>query len=232
MISKNLNNNNRQNRKVTRGKGKSNNKQNRLVTKEQVANMILSSVGQVTSKYLTSSLISSVPPVTGILEQPSFPTQGVTNGEREGDSLDIEKIESTFLLENAEASIGGNNVDTIRVIVLQARSSTVLTISSISAPLTGVLDAGYSGAVDITSHINQNAKNKLFHVLHDTSYPVNFGSSNASRILNLNMRPKISRINFTPTTVNSQSGGIFYIFLTATGSAACNGVQRLVYRDL
>jgi hypothetical protein len=195
--------------------------------------MILANQQKVQNKYLNVTIGNGiVPAVTGTLVNTVMPGQGVTNGERESDSLSLNEINTRFYLQNEEAAIGINNVDQIRIVCVQARASTVLTISYSSAPTTGIFDTGSSGAVDITSMININAKNELFHVLYDRSYPVNFGSDSASRILEINLVPRVKKINFTPTTTTSLCGGVFWIFFSQNTSASLSSEERKVYHDL
>jgi hypothetical protein len=209
-----------------------NKQQNKLVSKQQVRQMLLSHDKKVTMKYLNSIILAGAASTTGTLVQPVLPAQGTTNGQREGDSLDIKSIQARITITNDEASIGASNVDLIRIIVVQARASTTLTISSASAPTTGVLDVGASTFIDTTSFINLNAKNELFHVLLDKSYPVNYGAANASHNFQIEMKPKVSKVNFTPGTTTPQCGGIFWIFIAYLGDANIQCEQRLVYADL
>jgi hypothetical protein len=226
-----MNNNNkisRQNSKVTRGKGKS----DRLVSKQQVKSMIESLQHSVPDKYLNSVLINAYPPVTGTLVTPTFPAQGVTNGQREGDSLKILAIEARVLLYNAQGALGTDEVDLCRIICVQAKSATALTISNSAAPTTGILDLGSGGTIDNSSFINLYAKNQFFHVLYDKSFPCSTGSS-ASHNFELKLKPKIHKVNFSPTSTTAETGQIFWVFQsTITSGAFFSVVQRLVYEDL
>jgi hypothetical protein len=207
-----------------------------VVTKQQVKNMINSNAAKVTKKFLNSSIFNaSVPIQAGTLVQPALPAQGVTNGEREGDAIAIDKIEARVIFENvADTTVMSQAVDACRLICLQARASTVLTVSNPAAPTTGVLDYGTTGAAtDLSSFINFNAKNELFHVLYDRVHPVNFLSSNAFVQFDLNLKPRVEKVNFTPTTTTSLCGGIFWIAQTQEGnSCAVILEQRLIYHDL
>jgi hypothetical protein len=79
--------------------------------------MIKSSEGEVTKKYLNTSIYGDVQPSsTGSLITPTLPAQGVTNGQREGDSLAIDQIDCRFAIYNAEAVIGGSGTDLVRVV--------------------------------------------------------------------------------------------------------------------
>jgi len=208
----------------------------KVVTKQQVRNMILSNAGKVTKKFLLSPVFNAtVPTQAGTLVQPALPAQGVTNGEREGDALAIDMIEARVIFENvADTTVMAQAVDACRLICLQARASTVLTVSNPAAPTTGVLDYGTGGALtDLSSFINFNAKNELFHVLYDKVHPVNFLSSNAFVQFDLSLKPRVERVNFTPTTTTPLCGGIFWIAQTQQdNSLAVIVEQRLVYHDL
>jgi hypothetical protein len=209
---------------------------NNVVTKQQVKQMIESKMDKVQDKYLTTAVYDVVVPAsTGTLVQPALPAQGAANGQREGDSLSIDVIEANLLLFNiADSTTIASTADTIRVMCVQARANTVLTVSNASSPTTGVLDYGSTGAaVDINSFVNLNASNELFHVLHDKCYPVNYLSDTCSRTVHLRFKPAVSKINFTPGTTTSMCGGIFWIVLSVEATAAyVSMVQRLVYHDL
>jgi hypothetical protein len=209
-----------------------NNKQNMLVSKRQVKQMIKTNDGEVTKKYLNTAVLNSAPASTGTLESPALPAQGVTNGQRESDSLSIDQIDIRVLLQNPEATIGVTNADCFRLIMLQARAGTVLTVSYAAAPTTGILDVGATSAIDITSHINFNAKNETFHVLMDKVVPVNFLSANACTVHSFVVKPKIKRVNFTPTTTTALCGQIYYVLQSVSGNLTCSLEQRLVYHDL
>jgi hypothetical protein len=231
LISKNLINNNVRRSKLTRGKGKSANKG--VVNKMQVMQMIHASQKQVTSKYLSNVYYAqNTVPVTGNLTQIAWPLQGVLNGQREGDSLSLEKIEVRYAMSNPEASIGATNVDMIRIVCVQAIANTALSLSNSTTPSTGIFDNGASGSVDVTSHINYDAKDTLFRVLIDEIHGVNFLSSNAARLVNLELNPKIKKINFTPTTNTSQTGAIYFVLMSYTGDCIVSGEGRLIYHDL
>jgi hypothetical protein len=228
-ISRNQNNNNFVRRsKLTRGTGKSANKS--LVSKEQVKSMIMSLKNDVQDKFLLSSVYATVTPATtGNLVNVTFPAQGVTNGERTGDSLDIDVIECRFSIYNTS-----NSEDLIRILLLQARANTVLTVNASAAPTTGILDLGSNGVIEPTSFVNFNNKNELFHVLLDKAIPTNGAtSSNASHLLEWHVKPKIKKINFQVGSTTYLDGGIFWLVLSNTGSHTVVDLeQRLVYHDI
>jgi hypothetical protein len=206
-----------------------------LVTKQQVKNMIDSKMEKVQDKYLNSVIFDGVVPAnSGTLVQPALPAQGVTNGQREGDSLSIDMIQANILFYNAaDATNTVNASDSIRLICLQARANTVLTVGNASAPTIGVLDLGSSGAVDLNSFVNLNAANEVFHVLYDKTHSVNYLSANSASTVRVNLKPAVSKVNFTPGTTTSMCGGIFWIaFSIQAGTAATSIMQRLVYHDL
>jgi hypothetical protein len=221
------NNNNKLRRQRRKNKGFDN-----IVTKQQVKSMISSASGSVTKKYLNTSLFSSTPGGTGVIVTATFPAQGILNGQREGDSLHIDDIELRVVVSNQQAAVGASDVDVVRMICVQARASNTITVNSAVAPTTGVLDLGSSGAIDLTSFINYNAKNELFHVLHDESLPVNFLSLSAAKNFQFRLKPKVAKINFTPTTTTAQSGQIYWIFQSFSSSLELGIEQRLVYHDL
>jgi hypothetical protein len=193
--------------------------------------MITSSAGEVTKKYLNSSLNSGTVTST-VLVAPALPAQGVTNGQREGDSLAIDEIQGRFLFYNDQTMVATTAIDIIRLVCVQAKSSNAVTISNATAPATGVFDLGSTGSVDISSFINMNAKNKVFDVLFDKTFPVNFLSANASHLEVINLKSRVKRINFTPTTTTAQGGQIYWLFTSLNSVAVLDAEQRLIYHDL
>lgn len=208
--------------------GKSANKS--LVTKEQVKSMLMSLKNKVQDKFLLSSVYATVTPATtGSLVNVIFPAQGVTNGERTGDSLEIDVIECRFSIYNSS-----NSEDLIRILLLQARANTVLTVNAATAPTTGILDLGSNGVIEETSFVNFNNKNELFHVLLDKAIPTNGAtSSNASHLFEWHVKPKIKKVNFQVGSTNYLDGGIFWLVLSNSGThTSVDLEQRLVYRDI
>jgi hypothetical protein len=212
--------------------GKSANKS--LVTKEQVKNMISSLKEEVQDKYLTSSvLVASTPPLTGQIVAVTWPAQGVTNGQRESDSLAVDYIESNIVITNlTDSTTLAASSNAVRVICLQAIGTSVLTVSYGAAPLTGVLDFGVSGGVDMTSLVNANSNGTVFHVLSDTTHPCSYLSSNAFVHKYMKMKPKVHKINFTPGTTVSSQGQIYWLTLAQAGTIDISILQRLKYHDL
>jgi hypothetical protein len=195
--------------------------------------MILANQQKVQDKWLYGTIYNvQIPATTGTLVNSVMPSQGTTNGERESDSLSLELIEARVVVTNEQASIGFDNVDIVRIVCVQAKASTILTVSYSSAPTTGIFDNGLSTIVDMTSMVNINAKNETFHVLYDRSYPVNFGSTSASHVFDLKIKPKIKKINFTPGTTTSLCGGVFWIAFTANSSSYVSMLERKIYHDL
>jgi len=174
--------------------------------------MINSTAAKVTKKFLNSAVYNTVvPSAAGSLVQPTLPAQGIQNGQREGDSLYIDAIQARIVIQNnASTTSSASASDACRIICLQARAATILTVSSTAAPTTGVLDLGTGGAsTDLTSFVNFNAKNEIFHVLYDKVHSCSFLSSTAFQEINLELKPRVPTVNFTPTTTTSQCGGIF-----------------------
>jgi len=205
------------------------------VSKQQVINMIHSNMGKVEMKYLNSIVYAVVTPsVNGTLSTPTLPSQGITNGEREGDSIAIDVIDARILMVNvSDITTSSSASDLVRLVCVQSRSSVVPTISYSAAPTTGIFDLGSSGGVDITSHINFNAKNETFHVLYDVTHTVCFLSSSASKLINLKLKPKVSKVNYTPTTTTPLMGGIYWIAFTwQAATVQLSLEQRLIYHDL
>jgi hypothetical protein len=197
--------------------------------------MIHSNMDKVEMKYLNTAIYNNVvPPVTGTLVTPGLPSQGITNGEREGDSLFIDKIEVRCLMLNvADITTSSNASDGIRLVCVQSRSSVVPTLSYSVAPLTGIFDLGSSGAVDITSHINLYAKNRTFHVLYDKTHSVGFLASSSLKLLDFNLKPKVDKIEFTPGSGSTLQGQIYWIAISwQAGTTSLSLEQRLVYHDL
>jgi len=195
--------------------------------------MILSSQHQVRDKYLNSIVFNGITAATtGSLFNAVFPAQGTTNGQREADSLCIDQIQASCVFINNPASIGVTNGDTVRLCCFQARANTILTLSSATVPGTGIFDNGYTAGVDITSFINFDAMNDLFHVLLDDSFSVCAESESSVMVKNYVLRPKIKTITFSPTTTAYQTGGIFWAVFNVSTGASIQVVQRLIYRDL
>jgi hypothetical protein len=221
--------------RLRRIKRRNNSSYSNVVTKQQVKQMIESKMDKVQDKFLNTVIYNVVTPnPSGTLVQPTLPAQGVTNGQREGDSLCVDVIEANLFFINGADSVGvAGASDLIRLICVQARANTVLTVSNSVAPTTGVLDLGSDGSVDVNSFVNLNASNELFHVLYDKTHAVNFLSATATTSLRLHLKPAVSKINFTPGTTTSMCGGIFWIVLSVQGATAdISMVQRLVYHDL
>jgi hypothetical protein len=220
------------NRKTRKGGRRGKTLNNHAVNKLQVKQMIESANGRVTKKYLNSVILDAIPASAGTLVQPALPAQGTANGQREGDSLAIERIDVRFFAYNPQASIGATDADCLRLICLQSRAGTILTTSYSSTPATGVLDLGADGSIDETSFVNFNASNETFHVLMDKSFPVNFGGANAAINHSFTLKPKVSKVNFTPATTTALCGPIFWICQSATQNLTLALEQRLVYHDL
>jgi len=232
LISKQLSNNRVRRSKLTRGKGKSANKQT-LVTKEQVHSMILSSMKGVTSKYLNTAVYAGIAPsATGSLVQPALPSQGISNGQREGDSIAIEGIQFRALMYNGDA-VTSLSTEMIRLVCLQSRAGTILTTNYSSTPTTGIFDLGSGGVLDITSFVNYNASSETFHVLYDESHCVTTLSSTATRLIAGTIHPKVKKINYTPGTTAALDGPIFWVAFSVSATNALLFLeQRLVYHDL
>jgi hypothetical protein len=186
---------------------------------------------EVQMKYLNTSVYALVAPsATGSLVQPALPAQGISNGQREGDSLAIDAIQFRFMLYNTENVLGAT--DMIRVVCLQSRAGTVLTTNYSTAPTTGIFDLGSNGTLDLTSFVNFNAKNETFHVLMDRSFCVTADSSSAAHLVEGALVPKVKKVNFTPGTVTALDGPIFWVVFGYAGFTSIQMEQRLVYHDL
>lgn len=189
--------------------------------------MLNSLRNEVRQKYLNTVIYNVVQPLFGgSLVQPALPAQGVNNGQREGDSIHVDKIQVRMSL------LGTGANDGIRLVCLQARASTVLTLNYSTAPTTGIFDLGSSGQVDVTSFPNFNAINETYHVLYDESYCVTEASNSACIIRQIELIPKIKEINFTPTTTTSLMGGIYWVAFSYNAQATIALEQRLVYHDM
>jgi hypothetical protein len=185
--------------------------------------MILGSQDKVRPKYLVSSLLNNVTVTTTQTITPGLPPQGVSNNQREGDSIEVEALDIRFDCTSS------SNLNTYRLLAVQAIGSHTPTASYSSAPLTGVLDNGPSGAVDPLSTVNIYGLGSTFHVIHDELIlpPITQRSSYAVRVL-----PKIHKIDFAIATTAPLNGGITYILLCWGATAQVNLGQRLIYRDL
>jgi hypothetical protein len=193
--------------------------------------MIGSLKDEVRMKYLNSIIFgATIPSSAGTLVQPVLPAQGTTNGQREGDSIAIDHIQFRMLLFNpGEAQ---PDSDMIRVLCLQARVSTVLTLNYATTPATGIFDLGSTGTLSITSFVNYNAINETFHVLYDKSFCVTDSSSTAAILVEGELQPKVRKVNYTPGTSTSLNGAIYWVAFGQEGNAQIDLIQRLVYHDL
>jgi hypothetical protein len=186
---------------------------------------------EVQMKYLNTSVYSlAAPAATGTLVQPALPGQGTSNGQREGDSIAIDAIQFRLFMINAGGALGDS--DMIRIVCLQSRAGTILTTNYSTAPTTGIFDLGSTGALDLTSFVNFNAKNETFHVLMDRAFCVTQSSSSATHLIEGALVPKVKKINFTPGTSTALDGPIFWVAFGDAGFAALSLEQRLVYHDL
>jgi hypothetical protein len=193
--------------------------------------MIMSLKDEVVMKFLNTSVYNAtVPSATGSLVQPVLPAQGVTNGQREGDGIAIDSIQFRAFMINPLGV--ASDADMIRLVCLQSRAGTILTTNYSTTPTTGIFDLGATGTVDITSHVNYNALNETFHVLFDKSFCVTLQSSSATHLLDLELTPKVKKVNFTPGTTTALNGPIFWVAFGFSGSAVLYIEQRLIYHDL
>jgi hypothetical protein len=206
-------------------------KSDQLVSVKQVKSMIESSQQRVASKYLYQSLNNATVSASGTLIPLDLPPQGVSNGEREGDSMLYKKITTRMVFANDGGVSGVQDIDNIRVVVVQAITSSALTLSNPSAPTTGIFDNGVAAGIDNSSMINLYAKDKLLHVLLDKSYPVNYFSQPTWNF-EFDINPKLKKIDFTPATTTPLSGKVYFIFFSMTVNANVAVLTRSTYIDL
>jgi hypothetical protein len=193
--------------------------------------MIASLKEEVQMKYLNTVIYNTINPTTsGSLVQPTLPAQGTTNGQREGDSIAIDRIEYRVLMANLGSALA--DTDLIRLVCLQSRAGTILTTNYSTIPATGIFDLGSSGSLDVTSFVNYNAKNETFHVLMDRTFVCVLGSSTGSHCFEGMITPKVSKVNFTPGSTTALDGPIFWVAFSIGGFTNLSIEQRLIYHDL
>jgi hypothetical protein len=185
--------------------------------------MILSSIEQVRPKYLVTSLLNNIIVTSTTVITPGLPPQGVSNNQREGDSIEIEGLDIMFDTSSS------SNLNAFRLVTVQAIGSHTPTAQYSVAPLTGVMDNGPSGAVDPMSTINMYGSGTTFHVIHDELIlpPITQRSAYMVRV-----KPKVPKVNFAIATTAPLTGGITHILMCWGSTAIVNFSQRLVYRDL
>lgn len=188
-----------------------------------VRQMILASMAKVTDKFLSNPIIPNVNtvPFSGTLYTPAMPAQGILSAQRTGDSLCLDEIQIRFLVSTLTTG------DIVRLIVLQAKSVNVPTIA-------GVLDTGASGVIDMTSFVNAYAKDTEFHILSDLRTEVSAASSRAAVLRTMNIKPKISKVNFVAGSATSEQGQV-YLILMSDGVSASTSVSleiRYKFHDL
>jgi hypothetical protein len=188
--------------------------------------MIKSLAVEVDHKYLNSSVYAqSAPPLTGTLVNPTLPSQGVSNGQRTGDSIFIDKLECRLFINNTTGS------DVLRLVCLQARAGTILTTNYSTIPTTGIFDLDANGNIGLTSFINYKARNETFHVIFDKEFRSSLNSLNGAQTFEMDVPLKVREINFTPGSTASLDGGIFWVALSR-GDLVLDMEQRLVYHDI
>jgi hypothetical protein len=196
-----------------------------LVSKSQVKQMIKSSQAEVTDKYLTVVMENGVTPVlAGSLIVPVLPAQGVTSSTRTGDSVSLDEIQMRFVLTNET----GTAADLFRIIVVQSRALNTITIAE-------VLDTGASSGIDLTSFVNAYSLNTEFHLLHNKMYRCSNSSTDAAKLIELNLIPKIKKINFTSGTTTAEAGQIYVIVQGGAGGASdiiATSTCRYKFHDL
>jgi hypothetical protein len=195
-----------------------NKKKNSIPTKAMVKQMIESSKAKVTDKFLSNPIFNvSTIPSAGTLYTPLMPAQGVSSSQRTGDSICLDEIQMRFLVTTT--SVG----DLVRLIVLQAKSINVPTIAS-------VLDTGASGLIEVTSFVNAYAKDTEFHILSDTVTEVAASSSRAFVLHALNIKSKISKINFNAGSATAEQGQVYMILMSENVSALTASSLELRYK--
>lgn len=153
----------------------------------------------------------------------SVPAQGLGNGQRTGDEINIEDIEITFL------SYYGDDVNVIRYIVLQLEGFTP------ALALGTFLDTGASGAVDPTSLYIPFYEGRFFKILYDRVIAVVQNGSNAAVPDRVVLKPKIKIMPFVPASTQVTNAQIVVLALSDSAilpNPSFDFTARVYYRDI
>jgi len=152
-------------------------------------------------------------------------TQGVANGQRTGDEVEILGIECRRFFTFGDA-IG----NVMRFIVFQTSGS-----GASVAGISSVLSNGASGAPDVTSHIIPFYGGNYIRVIHDETVNLAQHSSKAMVIKVNEWDPAIKVLPFQPGSVNCFNGVLYFLVVSDSGvipSPSLNYSFRLWYRDV
>ncbi len=180
-------------RKHTGGNGKSEN--NKMVYSrihEPIGRYIAPEV-----KFLDFTQATSVSN-TGSIGLCTFPAQGVTQSQRVGDRLWINKLDLSYTLQ-----LSGATNDFCRYIVFQEKG-----LSSATPTAASILEQ-----VVPVSPIKYNARD-FYHILHDEFYSLVNNSSSAFRAIRTGVKVPIRDIHFTAGTTTPYSGQIWTLLIS------------------
>lgn len=195
--------------------------------KPLIRQMIQSSMKQLPIKtidtYGTVSVTSA-----GLLGFIFFPTtQGIQNGQRTGDEIELLKVDLSITSYYGDA-IG----NVIRHIVFQIAGpapATPLVVSDILSP-------GSGSVPEVNSFVKPfYREGGYIKVLSDVIYTLVEDSTSAVTARRATLKPKVSKIPFFPSSVNVQNGVMYYLIISDSAilpSPQLDQVFRVYYRDV
>jgi hypothetical protein len=202
---------------------KTTNSKSGKITKNQVRQMIKSSVNNTPLKYIDTAVSYNVT-TSGTVVNLNLPgIQGTANGQRTGDEIEIDSFEVR------EYFVAGDAVGNAwRIIYFQNNGSSV--ISSANA----VLANDYSGAPGVTSQYDTFVEKTDIKIFSDTTC-VNIPSGSNNIVLrHKRMKPKIRKVAFNPSATTVQNGQPQVLFISDSFLAPHPNVTfafRIYYRD-
>jgi len=167
----------------------------------------------------------SFPTTSGTFINLNLPgIQGVANGQRTGDEIEIDRIEV-----REYQLYGDSPVNTIRAIYFQSRGNAPITSSGL------ILANDFSGAPGITSQYQSFIEKTGIRILQDRSTVLCGNGSNAIVCRKFTMKPAIPRIAFDSGGTGT-SDGQTQLFLVSDSAVVPNPTYvasvRIYYRDI
>ncbi len=211
LISKQFNNKiSRQERKLTRGKGKSS-KSVPLYFNDPIPRLMPNEMKYVDSTFTTA------PSAAGTWNVFTLPSQGSTSVTRVGDRANIQFIElGIHLALNA----GGLN-DSIRWIILQEKG-----LSGATPTTTGVL-----AQANPVAPYTYNARD-LYEVLHDELFHMSIQGDTAVMSKRIAIQPRIKELRFQSASTTVYSGQLYMLLLSYNNTNATEStIARLWFED-
>lgn len=154
---------------------------------------------------------------TGTVTQISMPAQGLAYNQRVADRLKLARIDFNFNLYGNT----GNSVDVVRCIVLQEVGQ------STGAPTPAQILQTVVSQAPLLYNVE-----KLYHILHDHSYPISNAGDSLARAIRLQIKPRIKDIQFVTGTTTPYSGQIYVLWLSSTtNNVVANTYWRQWYVD-